>query len=516
MGSKNVYFLHKNDTVGIIDAFSKCLNDITTTDESILIDEFINSEIPIKSGKLLGSRLRVYVSRCLNGEIETTGIVGNIGSLEASINGCSSNSYSLEYLSDLYEIKSYKNFENEIKKIGVEIMESIIETEKSIKLDTISSQTDFIGIDLVISMNTEGNYKIYMIEVNDHESISCFASYELLNFPKSSNMLDKWIMNMLKRSYDYLLNKKEIALIGECIKIDSLILDVLQSKNLNVTLIVSCLCQVKESKYIKKILNFDKNNDNDQSEIVDFIIHNNETKIDCMLTFDESYKLVVEKVNQLKLKSFYDNITNINETLSSTFTIWRTFTYSYDIDKFQIMCDDDVDNLSETKFPIILKFLNKNKISQILNTKSELSKFISNTSANSNVYPLIAESYIFGYSFDVFLIIQERDLLFLEICRADCLFMNLKISNELLFHEKLNHVKYAAYDLCLKKGFINGLYFIKLILSPESVRLLKMKDFLSIINSKREIFLNINKNIIDLIYYYLLINNGIKIIKKFI
>jgi hypothetical protein len=82
MGSKNVFFVQKDLTNKILEAFYKCLNDINDGD-SILIDEFIDSRILINDPSILGNRLRVYVSRCVDENIKVTGthihIINEIG-----------------------------------------------------------------------------------------------------------------------------------------------------------------------------------------------------------------------------------------------------------------------------------------------------------------------------------------------------------------------------------------------------------------------------------------------------
>ena len=73
MGSKNVFFLKKDDVHNILEAFYKCLKDIND-DDSILIDEFIDSRIATTDCNTLGNRLRVYVSRCVDKNVKVTGM----------------------------------------------------------------------------------------------------------------------------------------------------------------------------------------------------------------------------------------------------------------------------------------------------------------------------------------------------------------------------------------------------------------------------------------------------------
>jgi hypothetical protein len=468
MGSKNVFFVKNNDEENILKAFYTCLENVDNED-SILVDEFIDSQIEINERNTkLGNRLRVYVSRCVDDDIKVTGILCNVGSTNGSISGVSSNSFSFEYFLNIYAFSDdyKKKLEEKLKIIGRDTMEAIIRAEKFVEMDTINSQTDFIGIDLVFGKNKE----FYLIEVNDHESYSAFANYEIVNYPKKSKMLDKWIQVMLYRSYDYMISKKNIVII------DSYCFERVLKNELKIKhVLFDCDCQRFERDHL---------NDMEHAKSIVECIKRLYFIPDNFFTLNSKNTILVDKIKDLL------QIGSLEIQSERQFTLYRNISYSYDIKKFQLK-----DDISDDEFPLLVKLINGVKCFKIVYGQTDLLMIL-----KENEKCLVEiESYIFGTVYNVVMMVYQEDLIFLKIIEFD---ENLQ--------EKMANVKYAAFDCCLKKGLKTGIVLLKIIFSIQGIKLLKMVNFIEAVDENRKYFDVCN---VDFLKYFLMMGCNIKPMK---
>ena len=495
MGSKNVFFVDSNDKKNISDAFFKCLSDITNED-SILIDEFIDSRMPLNKENLkLGNRFRVYVTRCCNENVSVTGILCNIGPINSSISGASSNCFSLEYFCSIYGFSNdIKNkLEEKIIVAGVRTMESILEAEKNIDMDTINSQTDFIGLDLVLNKTENEDFKFYLIEVNDHESISAFANHEIINYPRQSKMLNKWINMMIKRSYDYLLSNKKILIIDIYGFKEYKLLDFFKMYKIEFIIIHrELVCSTGEFNKFIYNYNYKDNNVNnlEHAKKISEMITNMKFKPDCIITFNKDYLNLADNVKEL--------IFNVNiKSTSREFTVYRNINYTYDIKTFHINTVNDFID----EYPILIKNINGKKSHHIINSREDLLLFLNKNKNSSGECLLKMQSFIIGTIYKVVLIIYEENLIFLKVFNPENNTQNIDDV------EKYNNIRYSAVDCCLKKGFQTGIFFLKLIYSIQGIKLLQLESFIEASFNYKKYFDKCNINFLE---YFLIINCGLK------
>ena len=254
--------------------------------------------------------------------IKNSGILANVGPISSSISGASSNCYSLEYFLNIngFSDDSKKIMEEKIKTIGCNALKSIIAAEKKIELDTINSQTDFIGLDLVASKDSNHEIKFYLIEVNDHECISAFANYEIINGHKESNMLDEWINIMIQRSFNYVFENKNIVIIDRY-GFDELKLHEFFTKYKISFMIIDCQEPSADDNDLFKFFRYyDYKNISFNEEIhankVSEIIKNLNFEIDIVLTFNKNLEGLVELIKKLS-----NNLPNKYKTVFDMFAL---------------------------------------------------------------------------------------------------------------------------------------------------------------------------------------------------
>jgi hypothetical protein len=437
--------------------------------------------------------------------IKNLGILANIGPISSSISGASSNCYSLEYFLNIngFSDDSKKIIEENIKKIGCNTLQSIIASEKKIELDTINSQTDFIGLDLVASKDSNHEIKFYLIEVNDHECISAFANYEIINGHKESNMLDEWIHIMIQRSFNYVFENKNVVIIDRY-GFDELKLHEFFNKYKINFIIIDCQEHSAEYNDLFKFFRYYdyKNisfNEDMHANKVSEIIKNLNLEIDIVLTFNKNLEGLIELIKKL-------NITKINSAKNDKnrlFTIYRNIDYNYDVETVKITQTNDI--LKCNCFPLFTKYINKAKVFKKINSQEELLDLYNENKNSLDQCSMDLENFLYGNLFHVILIIYKESLVFIKIFCRD---KGIQSCSTSILTETINHIKYNAHDYCLKNGFDTGIFLVKLNFSIQGIKILKKYNFENAIFAKRNFFDACVG--IDFLKYFFLINFQIK------
>ena len=213
MGGKACTIESKDNFEVAVENLEKGL-DLIYENECLLVEEFI--EPSLRKDSQLGARLRILVSRRPSNQVQTSGILCSLGSIDQPINGDTSESFSLEYLANCMGLSEGQTnqLKEQLYQLGETMLASIIKYEdKYLNHLPSHQQTDFIGLDVFLR-HKNGQIEPFLIEVNNCDCTSTLQLYEMQHSPHRNNILDKWVETMLYRSYQYMLKERNILILG--------------------------------------------------------------------------------------------------------------------------------------------------------------------------------------------------------------------------------------------------------------------------------------------------------------
>ena len=458
--------------------FQKCLNTISHN-ECLLVEEFIDSSLDNNSS--LGARLRIFVTRRPNNTIETSGIFCHLGDVAQSINGDTSESFSLDYLCDYIQLtKEQKNqLIERLNKLGKTVLESIIDYETQYLTQIPpNQQTDFIGLDVFLQ-HQQGKIEPFLVEVNNHDCISTLQLYEVQHSPHRTTILDKWVETMLYRSYQYMLQDQNILLIGG--GDEKKLKEVEYANSLGLNLI---LCEREPQpctlSFRPKFLGIDLNDTGDNLEqalaIVEQVRHHQLT-VKGIVALEKKYLTLTtlvalflekpansyERVSLAQSKLLTHQKILVDDFNKLTFEARK---FSYGVKVFVIDCLQNIEDIPFHSYPLLIEL--EPELSQVAseivpNQQQLLARFeeLQKEIKLGSNRRLIATSYPNGIPQDLVLILSEGELIAAYLTPPFLTRNNLASERTFLDRERQENLIYAAWKACHNLGLKEGIFYIQ-------------------------------------------------------
>ena len=455
--------------------FQKCLAQLSEN-ECLLVEEFIDSSL--NNNFSVGARLRIFVTRRPNNTIETSGILCHLGDVAQSINGDTSESFSLDYLCNCLQLSNDPKNQliEQLNLLGKTVLESIIDYETQYLTQIPpNQQTDFIGLDVFLQ-HQPGKIEPFLVEVNNHDCISTLQLYEVQHSPHRTNILDKWVETMLYRSYQYMLQNQNILLIGGADK--KKLQEVEYANSLGLNLILSeSQPQSEPLSFRPKFLGIDLDDNGDNLEqalaIVEQVRHHQLT-IKGIVALKKNY-LVLATLVALFLQQPANSYESVSLAQSKLLTQQKilvdefkklTFearNFSYGVAVFTLNCLQDIPNIPFHSYPLLIEL------------EPELSRFTPEIVPNQkqllvlleklqSIWPtgmklglncrIIATSYPNGIGQNFVLILSEGELI--------AAYLNPpSFTRQNLAQERQENLIYAAWKACHNLGLKEGIFYIQ-------------------------------------------------------
>lgn len=537
MGSRLCTIESKDNLNRAVENFKKCMDSLQDND-CLLVEEFIDSSIT--DNCKLGARLRVFVTRRPNNVVETSGIICNLGYIDQPINGDTSESFSIDYVCNFLQLTNEEKNQlvDKINRLGEAVLESIIGYEKQYLTHVIQNKkTDFIGLDVVLR-NHNNQLEPFLIEVNDHDSISTLQIYEVQHSPNRTDILDKWIETMLYRSYQYLLKGKNILMIagGGYSKLN--IFEFANQVGINIILVDSD-SQHFAASYSSQFFNIDIDDhtkDIENALAIVEVVRNHCINVDGVVTFWEDNvplsslvaSFLGKPVNDYQSASIAKSKLLTHKKIladeSSKLTCeCREFSNGVD---FRVLNNvSDVHNIPQHYYPLVIK-LDTGSASfgvEVIQTEEELlTKFEDYKSyiqtatqygaGLSFKYQIFVTPYLQGSEHDVDLIMFDGELVAGYVTDNGPTLPTLckemtAIMPSLLDKEKQENLIHAAWKACHNVGLKQGVFNVEAIYTPLGVKILEINARMAGFYFPKWVF---NVWNINLILYSYLIACGIK------
>ncbi|MDJ0577521.1 MAG: hypothetical protein QNJ65_20470 [Xenococcaceae cyanobacterium MO_234.B1] len=467
--------------------FQKCLDTISHN-ECLLVEEFIDSSFSDNSST--GARLRIFVTRRPNNTIETSGILCHLGDVAQSINGDTSESFSIDYLCDYIQLtKEQKNqLIERLNTLGKTVLESIIDYETQYLTHIPpNKQTDFIGLDVFLQ-HQQGQIELFLIEVNNHDCISTLQLYEVQHSPHRTAILDKWVETMLYRSYKYMLQDQNILMIGRGGEEQPKRVEWTNALGLNLI-----LCESKPQpgtlSYRPQFLGIDLDDSQDNLEKALAIIQEvrrHQLTVNGIVSVEKKYLALAtlvaifleksansyESVSLAQSKLLTQQKILIDEFNKLTFEARK---FSYGVTVFAINCLKDIQSIPLNYYPLLIELEPDNSgfVPEIVPSQTrllarfeELQTVLPTGIRLGLNYRLIATSYPNGTPQYVVLILSEGELIAGYLTPSFSTRKNLasertEILPSFLDRERQENLIYASWKACYNLGLKEGIFYIQ-------------------------------------------------------
>lgn len=520
-----------------VENFKKCMNLLQDND-CLLVEEFIDSSIT--DNCKLGARLRVFVTRRPNNVVETSGIICNLGYVNQPINGDTSESFSIDYVCNLFQLTNdQKNLLiNKIKQLGEVVLESLIDYETQYLTHVPQNkQTDFIGLD-VFFRNHKGQLEPFLIEVNARDCISTLQIYEVQHSPNRTDLLDKWVETMLYRSYQYMLKGKNLLMIGGGGYSKLNVFELANKVGLNIILFDSDSQHLAVS-YSTNFFNIDIDDhtkDIENALAIVEVVRKHHIPVDGVVTFWEDNVPLSTLVASFlgKTANSYQSASIAKSKLLTQKKIladksdklsFESRQFSPGIEVFALKDVVDVPNIPRHYYPLVIKLdtgsasfgveviqAEEELLARFEDYKSYIQTATQNGAGLSFNYKIFVTPYLQGSEHDVDLIMFDGELVAGYVTDNGPTMPTLckemtEIMPSLLDKEKQENLIHAAWKACHNVGLKQGVFNVEAIYTPLGVKILEINARMAGFYFPKWVF---NVWDINLILYSYLIACGIK------
>lgn len=537
MGGRLCTIESKDNLDQAIEHFKHCSNLLNETD-CLLIEEFVDSRIT--EDCQLGARLRVLVTRRPNNEVETSGIICNLGYIDQPINGDTSPAYSFDYLSNLLGLKTEQKQQilEKIYRVGETVLKTVIQYEnQNLSYKPENKQTDFIGLDIILRSKT-GELEPFLIEVNDHDCTSSLQHYESQHSSARLEILDKWIETILYRSYQYMLQGKNILVLGGGGYSKQNVYQIANRINAHIILVEGNINHYA-ADHSKIFINIDIDDHTKDIEnafsIVD-AVGRQEIEVDGVITFwEDNVPLCALVANLLgKPGNNYQSASIAKSKLLTHRKIlldeknklfYEATGFSNGVEVFALKTKEDIDDIPKSCYPVVLK-LDTGSCAfgvEIIQDREKLiarfedyQQYIHTTvrpgaGLNFN-YQIFATPYLKGAEHDVDLIMSNGELIGAYVTDngatlPDSCKEMTAIMPSLLDIERQESLIHAAWKACRSVGLTNGVFNVEAIYTPLGVKIIEINARMGGFYISKWVF---NIWDVDLILYSFLIACGIQ------
>jgi carnosine synthase len=504
MGSRLCTIESKDNLDRAVENFKKCMDSLQDND-CLLVEEFIDSSITDNCN--LGARLRVLVTRRPNNVVETSGIICTLGYLDKPINGDTSESFSIDYVCNLLQLKTEEKNQliDKINRLGEAVLESIIGYETHYLTHVPQNkQTDFIGLDVFLRSHN-GQLEPFLIEVNDHDCITTLQIYEVQHSPSRTDILDKWVETMLYRSYQYMLKGRNILMIGGGGYSKLNVFEFANQVGINIILFDSD-SQHFAASYSSQFFNIDiddHSKDIENALAIVEVVRNHCITVDGVVTFWEDNVPLSSLVASFlgKPANTYQSASIAKSKLlthkkllvdESNKLACECREFSNAVDFWALNNVADVQNIPQHSYPLVIK-LDTGSTSfgvEVIQTEEELLarfegyKNYIQTATQTGMglsfnYKIIATPYLQGSEHHVDLIIFDGELVAGYVTDKSPTMPTLckemaEIMPSLLDREKQENMIHAAWKACHNIGVKDGVFCIDVIYTPLGVKILEI------------------------------------------
>ena len=491
MGGR-VCTIESQDNLGrAVENLQKCL-DLISEKECLLVEEFIDPRLTTLCP--LGARLRIFVTRRPNNLVQTSGIICNLGCTDQPINGDTSESFSLDYLCNCLQLTDHQKnqLRDQLNKLGETVLSSIIDYEDQY-LNHIPphKQTDFIGLDILLK-NQLGQLEPFLIEVNNHDCTSTLQLYEIQHSLHPSPILDKWVETMLSRSYQYMLKRQNILMVGGSGEEKSKGCE--WAAKLGIKLIFAeNELQSRPLSFPSRFLGIDLDQSRDELEkalaIIQEVRHHQLT-VHGVVSLEEKYLALATLVAIFlqKPSNSYESVTLAKSQLLTSKKIildefdklsFEARQFSHGVEVFALNCLNDIQSIPLHYYPLAIELESENSdfVPKIVSNPKQLIACFEDYQRKLHAvletgigldlnHRLIATPYLKGLPQDLLVILSEGKLMAGYLVPPFATKLNqaqerTEILPNFLDQERQENLIYAAWKACRNLNLKEGVFYVK-------------------------------------------------------